>query len=262
MTARSARPAASAGVKSASRTLDLLETLARASHALTHSELSLRTAIPKSSLTQLLRTLESRHYVESLAPNGPFRIGRAALDLIGHGQDVEFIVSCASPFMAELSRQAGHSCGLNILKGDFVERVHGVTAPDGIAMHAGVRAPLYASSSGKLFMAYLDAASLEAYLERVELRPIARRSVRSVGELHRQVLKVRAEGLAYSQDEFTNGVVGFSAPIFNVHTRMIACLGLVVPTSLFEPKKAALTKLLEASARAVSACICAGGEGH
>jgi DNA-binding IclR family transcriptional regulator len=122
-------------------------------------------------------------------------------------------------------------------------------------MHEGVRAPLYASSSGKLVLAFLDAKQLEEYLARVELRPIARRSVRSAGELHRQVLSVRAEGVAYSQDEFTNDVVGFSAPVFNVHLKMVACLGIAVPTSTFEPMKPALTKVLKATAQALTARI-------
>lgn len=246
---------AASSVKSAARTLDLLEALARAGRALTHSELALRTSIPKSSLTQLIRTLEARRYVESLGPNGPFRIGRGALDLIRHGLDVQHVVACAHHLMEQLSVQTGHSCGLNVLGGDFVERVHGITALQGLAMHEGVRAPLYASSSGKLFLAFFDEEAREAYMARVELRPIARRSVRSVGELRRQLLQVRAEGVAFSQDEFTNGVVGFSAPVFDVHSKMIACLGLVVPTPVFEAGRAKLTRLLIASARAVSARI-------
>ncbi|MET0311343.1 MAG: IclR family transcriptional regulator [Burkholderiaceae bacterium] len=258
MTERKDRPVEPAGVKSAARTLDLLEALAKSQDALTHSDLALRTAIPKSSLTQLIRTLEARHYVESLGAAGPYRIGRAALDLIGHGLDVQYIVACAKGFMEELSTRAGHSCGLNVRNGDFVERVHGVTAPSGLAMHEGVRAPLYASSSGKLVLAALDDQALEDYLARVELRPIARRSLRSVGELRRQVMKVKAEGVAYSQDEFTNGVVGFSAPVRNVHSKMIACLGLAVPTHVFESGKTVLTRLLKDSANEVSSQISSG----
>lgn len=54
--------------------------------------------------------------------------------------------------MENLTAASGHSCGLNILSGDYVERIHGVTAPEavGYATHEGVRAPLYASPSGKL----------------------------------------------------------------------------------------------------------------
>ena len=251
----SGKSAERVGVKSAARTLDLLETLAKARQALSHSDLALRTGIPKSSLTELIRTLEARHYIEPLGPNGPFRMGRAARDLVSHGLDVQHIVACASEIMETLSTRAGYSSGLYVIQGDVAERVHGVTAPQGLAMHEGVRAPLYACSTGKLHLAHLDAEALEAYLTRVELRPITKRSVRSVGELRRQLRQVRSEGVAFSQEEFTHGVVGFTAPIFNVHCRMIASLGLAVPASRFEPRKKALTDLIKASANAVSARI-------
>ena len=139
----------------------------------------------------------------------------------------------------------------------MAERVHGVTAPQGLTMHEGVRAPLYACSMGKLHLAHLDAEALEAYLTRVELRPITPRSVRSVGELQRQLRQVRTEGVAFSQEEFTKGVVGFSAPIFNVHCRMVASIGLAVPTSGFEARKQTLTDMIKASAKAVSARLAA-----
>ncbi len=257
-TRASGRPVSqAAGVKSAARTLDLLEALAKAHQALSHSDLALRTGIPKSSLTELLRTLEARQYVEALGPNGPFRMGRAARDLVAHGLDVQHIVACASPVMETLSQKAGCSSGLYVIQGDWVERVHGVTIPQGITVHEGVRAPLYAISMGKLFLSLLDAEALEAYLTRVELRPITKRSVRSVGELQRQLRQVRSDGVAFSREEFTDGVVGFSVPIFNVHRRMVASLGLSAPSDLFEARQASLVKILKASAKEVSARIAA-----
>lgn len=231
-------------MKSAFRTLDLLEALAKAPRALTHAELAQRTAIPKSSLSQLLHTLQVRGYVEPLGPHGPFRLGRAALHLIGHGLDVQRIAASAQPCMEALSQEAGYSSGLNVLSGDFVERVRGVTAPLGFAMHEGVRAPLYASSSGKLYLARMKEDDVEAYLSRTVLRPITKRSVHSCGDLRQQIVRARAEGVAYSREEFTNGVVGLSVPVLDVHTRMIACLGLAVPATDFESKRKMLVALL------------------
>jgi len=244
-------------VKSAYRTLDILETLAKSDRPLSHSELSVRIAIPKSSLTQLLQTLESRAYVESLGPSGPYRLGSAAVNLIRRGLNVQRLVSGARPHMENLTAASGHSCGLNILSGDYVERIHGVTAPEavGYAMHEGVRAPLYASSSGKLFLAHMKSRDVESYLDRVELRPITRRSVGSIIELRRQIKLAREEGVAYSKDEFTNGIVGFSVPVLNARSRMAASLGLVIPTGEFDAKRNSLTLKLRATARLISAQI-------
>jgi DNA-binding IclR family transcriptional regulator len=244
------RASADAGVKSASRTLDLLEALAKSDRAVAHSVLALRTAIPKSSLTQLLRTLEARAYVESLGPNGPYRLGPSALHLVRHGLDVQRVVVAARASMQQLTADFRTSSGLNVLHGDFVERVHGVTAPDtvGFAMHEGVRAPLYASSSGKLFLAHMKSEELESYLQRVELRPITSRSLKSTGELRREVELARVERAAYSRDEFTTGIVGLSVPLMNAHSRMVAALGLAVPSSDFEARRVSLLAGLQSAA--------------
>lgn len=264
MTHRTRQPGSSAnGVKSAYRTLDILEALAKSDRALTHSELSVRIGVPKSSLTQLLRTLESRAYLESLGPTGPYRLGLSAVNLVRRGLDVQKLVSAASIDMGKLVARTNQSCGLNVLNGDYVERVCAITAPDsvGFAMHVGVRAPLYASSSGKLFLAFMKNEDMESYLERVELRPITQRSLRSIAELRRQIRVAREECAAYSRDEFTNGIVGFSVPILDAHSRMTASLGLAVPTAMFDARRASLMKELRLAARAVSVQLSTDGVG-
>ncbi|RYZ00913.1 MAG: MarR family transcriptional regulator, partial [Comamonadaceae bacterium] len=62
-------------VKSAFRVLDLLELLAGTGRAMTHSELARRSGIPKSSLTQLLRTLVQRGYVDQVPESLQFQLG-------------------------------------------------------------------------------------------------------------------------------------------------------------------------------------------
>lgn len=246
----------STGVKSAGRTLDILELLARTSRPVSHADVATRTLIPKSSLTQLLRTLESRGYVESLGDGGPFRLGRTA-HLLGYGVDVQGLVARARPAMESLTEQASQSSALNLLKGDVVERAYGITALHGIAVHEGVRAPLYASSAGKLFLAHMSPSEVEQYFERVELRPLARRSIRSLGELHRQIRNARAEQVAYSQDEFTDGVVGLSAPVLDAKGIMVAAIGLAVPTPVFLGRRASLIRALQHSALSASASVAA-----
>jgi DNA-binding IclR family transcriptional regulator len=245
----------SANVKSASRTLDLLECLAESSQPISHSELSARTSIPKSSLTQLLRTLQCRDYVESMGDGGPFRLGSAAHQLIAFGLDVQRLIACAQPAMQSLADATSQSCALNLLKGDFVERVHRIKGASGLPLHEGVRAPLYASSAGKLFLARLSPTELESYFERVELLPLAKRSIRSLGELPRQISRARSEGIASSQDEFTDGVVGFSAPVVDSGGRMLAAIGLAVPTAEFAARRTMLTKVLHSAARSASSVV-------
>ncbi|CDN90292.1 IclR family transcriptional regulator [Hydrogenophaga intermedia] len=242
------------GVKSAQRTLDVLEILAHSERALSHAELASRAAVPKSSLTQLLRTLQARDYVESMGPNGPYRLGASAVNLIRHGQDIQRLVASARPHMERLALGTRYSAGLNILRGDIVERILGVTADEasGYAMHEGVRAPLYASSSGKLFLAHMKSEDMTSYLDRVQLRPITSRSLKSASELRRQIRLAREEGVAYSRDEFTRGIVGASVPVVSAHGRMIASLGLAVPSAEFDAQKDTVLTHLRKAAHGIS----------
>jgi DNA-binding IclR family transcriptional regulator len=166
---------------------------------------------------------------------------------------VQRVVAAARPFMQQLTAEWMYCSGLNILNGDVVERIYGVTPPEilGFAMHVGVRAPLYASSSGKLFLAHMKSEELESYLERVEIRPITSRSLRSTGALRREVELARLEGVAYSRDEFTNGIVGVSVPLMDVHSRMTAALGLAVPSPDFDARRVLLLRGLRDAARQI-----------
>lgn len=255
MTRPATKASTGSGVKSAHRTLDVLEILAHTERSLTHSELASRAGVPKSSLTQLLRTLHSRDYLESLGPHGPYRLGASAVNLVRHGLHIQHLVASARPHMERLALRAGYSAGLNILRGDIVERALGATAANtaGYAMHEGVRAPLYASSSGKLFLAHMNSEERESYLTRVQLRPITSRSLKSGSELRRQIRLAHAEGVAYSRDEFTRGIVGVSVPILSAHGRMMAALGLAVPSTEFDARKDALLKPLRQAARDICA---------
>ena len=80
-----------AAVKSADRVLDLFELLAHSGREMPHSEIAEVLQIPKSSLTQLLRNLIGRGYVE-VTPNGRgYRLGATLLRLsqsAGHVRDL------------------------------------------------------------------------------------------------------------------------------------------------------------------------------
>jgi DNA-binding IclR family transcriptional regulator len=104
--------------------------------------------------------------------------------------------------------------------------------------------PLYATSGGKILLAWLPAAEREAYLRNVSLRPRTEKTIRSVSVLRRQLQVVRDEGVAWSWGEFTAGLVGVSVPVLDVHGRAIAALGITLPESRFDELR--LEALLQA----------------
>jgi DNA-binding IclR family transcriptional regulator len=223
-------------VKSADRVLDILELLASTGRAMTHAEIGRRTNIPKSSLTQLLRNLADRGYDEPVEGSLAFRLGDGAFAVARRGAHTRELVELARPHMEQLTATTWESSGLSVLNDDMAERVCSVDSTHAVlyAMHVGVRAPLYANSAGKIFLAWMTTAEREAYFRRVRLVPLTDRTILSLAALRRQLHRIKSEGIACSMGEFTPGIVGIATPILDLHGRVFAAVGVALPAARFD----------------------------
>jgi DNA-binding IclR family transcriptional regulator len=226
-------------VKSADRVLDLLELLAGTGRAMSHAELSRRTEIPKGSLTPLLRNLVARGYVELAEGTQEYRLGERAYELARRGAHHRDLVKLSQPWLDRLVQVTGESAVLSVLRNDMAERIAAAATQRAVlyTTHVGVMSPLYASSGGKILLAWLSPGEREAYLRKVSLRPRTEKTIRSVNVLRRQLQVVRHEGVAWSWGEFTAGLVGVSVPVLDVHGRVIAALSIALPESRYDDER-------------------------
>jgi DNA-binding IclR family transcriptional regulator len=122
----------------------------------------------------------------------------------------------------------------------------------------GRRAPLYCTSIGKIFLAEMADEEFSQWLTQMPLPAITSHTITKRPQLRAAVLKVRNTGWASSDEEFAAGVVGCAVPIRRPDGRLVAGLGLSVPsarTSLadlahYRPK-------MEAAARSIAAALAA-----
>jgi DNA-binding IclR family transcriptional regulator len=247
-----------AGVKSADRVFDLLEVLAGTGRAMGHGELSRRTAIPKGSLTALLRNLVARGYVDYLERTRDYRLGERTYELARRGAHHRDLVRLSQPWLDHLVRVTGESATLTVLRDDMAERVAASATPSAVlyTTHVGILMPLYAASGGKILLAWLPAAEREAYLRNVSLRPCTKKTIRSVSVLRRELQAVRDEGVGWSWGEFTLGMVGVSIPVLDPHGRAIAALGVTLPESRFdELRQESLLQALRSTGAAIADAV-------
>lgn len=206
------RTAESSAVKSASRTLDLLERFATAEQPLSFRALRQILDIPASSLSQLLATLEARGFVEHLDHRGGYRAGPALHRLAGRLGRARTLAELAGPVLLRLRDEAGESAGLNIRNGDETEVIAAEHAEGELVyrIRVGATAPLYAVAAGKAFLADLPEAELEAYLARTPLKVLTEATIRTPEALRRELAEVRRIGFAYSLGEASPGVAGIA----------------------------------------------------
>lgn len=251
---------APAPVKSADRALDILEAIADAAEPPSFSRLMTELGIPRSSLFHLLNTLQARGYLTQEA-SGRYRLGQRVRQLAERVAGPP-LASLVQPHLAALSRAVNETSGFYVRAGDGIEAIASAASAQALAytMKVGERAPLYAVSAGKMWLAYLPAGEVAAYLERVRFEEITANTIRSKDRLREEIAAAAREGFAYSREEFTPGITGIAVAVMAGGT-MAGALNLAVPTARFTQSQdgvfrrhltataAALSRVLEARGR-------------
>ncbi len=222
-------------VKSADRVLDLLELLGRRARPLSHTEIAQALAIPKSSLTQLLRNLVGRGYLAFAPGPNTYALGEAVFALLRNRDGNVDLVAAARPILERLTAATHESSALSLLRDDYVERVCGVDSPQALTyrMTLGTRFLLYSSSIGKAVLAALPNAERERYLARVKLVPKTEATVKSIVELRRQLAKAVKEGVAYSHGEHMPGVSAIAIAVRRRDGHPVGALNVAIPSVRF-----------------------------
>lgn len=223
-------------VKSATRALDLLEYLGRWGSEKTHTEIAADLGIPKSSLTQLLKTLVGRQYLSYTPASKGYEVGPAISRLARNARGGGDVVAIAQSVLEWVTSQTGESCALNVIKGDVSQVVAGVASPHRLLYHmrVGDSAPLYATSGGKALLAFLPDEMREEYLSRVTFERITPATIRTTAALRRELAKVRSTGIAFVTEEFTRGIAGVARPILDSTGHVLAAVNVAVPMVRFD----------------------------
>ena len=93
-----------------------------------------------------------------------------------------------------------------------------------VSINVGTRFPAYATSMGRVLLAALDDAALDAYLAGVELRPLSPRTTTSPEALRAELARVRRQGWALVDQELEEGLRSVAAPI---RDRAGAAVGMI-----------------------------------
>src|SRR5690554_6781519 len=181
-------------VKSATRTLEILEVVADAPDGLTHTDIAKALRIPKSSLTNLLRSLAIRRYLLLDPISGLFTIGPAVLPLSRAFLGRLDLVKTIAPIAAGLRDAVAEATILATLDGNEIVVIHQEQArhPLSAIMRVGDRAPALLTAAGKALVASLPEEEIEALL-------------RALPEQSPAPIRLSADMLCQQLDEIRHG---------------------------------------------------------
>ena len=217
-----ARPA----VKSARRTVDVLEALAGSGHGQTLSELQRELQLPKSSLHGLLQTLMDCGWVEASPQGTVYRIGLRALRLGTSYLDNDAITRAAGPLLVQLRNELDETIHLGRIDGSNIVYLASQESPHHIrtTSRIGRRLPAYATALGKILLAMRSDEEVDALLpERLEKLTPA--TVDDRTRLHLELDDARAKGYSFERGQNTPSLGGFAVAVPGHHpsTDALSC---------------------------------------
>jgi IclR family acetate operon transcriptional repressor len=214
-------------VKSAARTIDILEQIARQGPA-TAREISRATRIPESSLSYLLATLVERDWLCSLGDR-TYALGSALCRL----------AAGATPSPAErrraqlrlVARTTGETASLFVRRGNEVEAIEVELSSQLLRFtpEKGMRVPLHCFAAGKALLANMSAGALEVYFATSTRTRFTAATLVDEEALRQDLLQTRKRGYAIAREEHTAGIVGMGVAGDDEFS-----LSVAVPTARFD----------------------------
>ena len=235
-------------VKSADRSLLILEIIADHESGLTHSELSVALQIPKSSLTSLLSSLSHRKYLAYDMQTRRYHLGSKVLALAGRFLANIDLVQLGRSIVDELMLMTNESSSLTIQQGNQMLNVYKRNCPRVImrSLEVGDLSPMYATAAGRSILAFMDEKEISTYLQAITFSPITKYTVTDPNRLLELLKIVRMTGAAYCREEMHEGSTAISAPVFDIFGKAVASLNVVFLTMRSTDEK---EKQIEAAVR-------------
>ncbi|MBC7342510.1 MAG: IclR family transcriptional regulator [Clostridia bacterium] len=218
----------------------IIEFLSRYRHRRsTCSEIATALGINKSTCLRILRVLQSHRFVSYYSDTKRYSLG-VKLVVLG-SRALEFIdyLKLVQPHLKWLAQETkqtsvllepiGNNRLMYVAKEESGEAKEESGESVRLTVRLGQQFTLTSASYGKCFMAYMSEDEIEDIIREVGLKQFTSRTIVSVEEFKDNLRQVCEKGYAESYEEYTQGLSGIAAPIFDMSGRVqmvVAIVGL------------------------------------
>lgn len=219
----------SSQVKSATRTLDIIEFVVAHDRPLVAQEIATALGIPVSSLSYLLATLVERDY---LARDGRrYSAGPGLARLQARSGNLQ-LAERAAPLVRALRTQLNETASFFILTDWDVEALVTESSEQALrySVDIGKRMPLHAMASGKAVLAALPEAEIDRYFRETIRERFTPSTVTSEKALRKQIEDIQRTGFAYMEEEYSLGIRGVSRVVMQGGIP-VGSLSVAIPTA-------------------------------
>jgi IclR family acetate operon transcriptional repressor len=231
-----------------------LRVVASRSSGLSLAEIATTLQLPKTSVLNLLRSLQFDDYIS--AASGKYTLGSESLSLAGAISGTVSFPSSLLPKLRQLCKATNETVtlgthtddGLSVTYLEVLESSHDLR----LSHKRGHVEPIHASSIGQALLAFMPRRLLDNLLAQRELGKLTKNTI-AKGELREKIPQIRRDGAAKSIGGQADGTMGVGAPVFEASGVLRCAIAAGGPIGRVKPKvkeiRALVTKTAEDMSR-------------
>ena len=226
------QPGSSNTVKSALRTLDIIEFVVAHPQGPIAQDIAAALDIPVSSLSYLLSTLLERGYL--MRDGRRYRAG-PGLERLAVAPGALTLAERVEPLVKLLRSELDETASFMVRSGCEVEAL--VTEASGqalrYAIERGQKKPLHSLAAGKAILAALPEPELSRYLAECPRARFTQHTIVDEADLRIALEKVRREGMAEAHEENTKGICGLARTAW-IDGQLVGAFAVAIPAVRFD----------------------------
>lgn len=221
-------------VKSAMRTLDIIEFVVAHHEGVVAQDIAEALGIPVSSLSYLLSTLVEREYL--VREGRTYSCGKG-LDRLRLPTSQLSLAERMVPQIKALRLLLDETVSFFTLAGWEVEAVITDTSEQALrySISPHTKAPLHCMAAGKALLATLDADTLKRYFAEAERARFTPFTISDETALRAQIEAIRQSGIAETDEEHTLGVCGLGRSVL-IAGEVVGALSVAIPKPRCTPE--------------------------
>ncbi|MET9437336.1 IclR family transcriptional regulator [Streptomyces sp. NPDC006551] len=234
-------------VPAVTRAFDILELFLHGDGTLSAPEITRKLRLPRTTTHELLTTLTARAYLATVPDQpGRYRLGVRTYQLGSRYAEQLDLAAEGQAVAREVAETCDETVHVAILEDTDVIYIAKVDSTHAVRMvsAAGRRLPAHCTSVGKMLLAALPEAELDARLADRELVSMTPNSITDPEALRTALAEIRTRGTATEHRESNPDVSCVAAPVRDTSGRVVAALSISVPVIRWsEEREAELAEL-------------------
>lgn len=202
-------------VKTADRTLDVIEMFARDGRPLSLSDIAAQLDIPVSSSHGLIKTMQARGYLYELGRRQGYYPTKKLSVMANAITAAAPLLQTLEPILSDLRDATDETVVLAKREGDGVTYLDVFESSQSVRFSPvpGEHKPLHSTASGKAILGTLSSSELEATVARLPLTKISDRTISNPKKLTEEIEQGRKRGWHYIVGENVPDLMSIAAPV-------------------------------------------------